>query len=47
VPEVTAPVDATAASDSFNAAWPAVRLLGDSPGDAAAAHRLAVAATDQ
>jgi hypothetical protein len=32
VPEVAAAGDATAAGDSFNAARPAVRLLGDSPG---------------
>jgi 2-dehydro-3-deoxygluconokinase len=42
VPEVVAPVDAMAAGDSFNAAYLAARLLGDSPNNAAAAaHRLA------
>jgi 2-dehydro-3-deoxygluconokinase len=42
VPEVVVPVDATAAGDSFNAAYLAVRLSGDPPSAAAAvAHRLA------
>jgi 2-dehydro-3-deoxygluconokinase len=42
VPEVVVPVDATAAGDSFNAAYLAVRLAGEGPsGAAAAAHRLA------
>ncbi len=42
VPEVVVPVDATAAGDSFNAAYLAARLSGHRPADAAAAaHRLA------
>jgi 2-dehydro-3-deoxygluconokinase len=42
VPEVIAPVDPMAAGDSFNAAYLAARLAGDSPGGAvAAAHQLA------
>ncbi len=42
VPEVVAPVDATAAGDGFNAGYLAVRLAGCKPGEAAAtAHRLA------
>ncbi|MCF8476951.1 MAG: sugar kinase [Pseudolabrys sp.] len=42
VPEVFAPVDATAAGDGFNAGYLAARLSGQSVADAAsAAHRLA------
>lgn len=42
VPEVVVPIDATAAGDSFNAAYIAARLRGQRPTDAAAAaHRLA------
>ncbi|HUC50363.1 MAG TPA: sugar kinase [Xanthobacteraceae bacterium] len=42
VPEVLAPIDATAAGDAFNAAYLAARLSGTIPADAAdAAHRLA------
>ena len=42
VPEVVVPVDATAAGDSFNAAYIAARMSGKGPGEAAAAaHRLA------
>jgi 2-dehydro-3-deoxygluconokinase len=42
VPEVVVPVDATAAGDSFNAAYLAARLRGIAPFEAAeAAHRLA------
>jgi 2-dehydro-3-deoxygluconokinase len=42
VPEVTVPVDATAAGDGFNAGYLAARLAGTDPAQAAsAAHRLA------
>jgi 2-dehydro-3-deoxygluconokinase len=42
VPQVVAPVDTTAAGDSFNAAYIAARLSGEGPAAAAtAAHRLA------
>src|SRR5262245_14357728 len=42
VPEVVVPVDATAAGDSFNAAYLAARLSGEGPSAAAcSAHRLA------
>ena len=42
VPDVVAPVDTTAAGDSFNAGYMAARLSGGKPQDAAiAAHRLA------
>jgi 2-dehydro-3-deoxygluconokinase len=42
VPEVVVPLDTTAAGDSFNAAYLAVRLAGEVPSAAAAAaHRLA------
>jgi 2-dehydro-3-deoxygluconokinase len=42
VPEVVAPIDPTAAGDSFNAAYLAARVLGRRPSEAAtAAHRLA------
>src|ERR1700677_2017466 len=42
VPEVTVPVDATAAGDGFNAGYLAARLSGSDPAQAAgAAHRLA------
>jgi 2-dehydro-3-deoxygluconokinase len=42
VPEVVVPIDATAAGDSFNAAYLAARVLGRRPSEAAAAaHRLA------
>jgi 2-dehydro-3-deoxygluconokinase len=42
VPEVTVPVDATAAGDGFNAGYLAARLTGTEPAPAArAAHRLA------
>jgi 2-dehydro-3-deoxygluconokinase len=42
VPEVVVPLDTTAAGDSFNAAYLAVRLAGETPNAAAtAAHRLA------
>jgi 2-dehydro-3-deoxygluconokinase len=37
VPEVVVPVDATAAGDSFNAAYLAARVSGKAPNDAAAA----------
>jgi len=42
VPEVVVPIDTTAAGDSFNAAYLAARLSGETPPSAAAsAHRLA------
>jgi 2-dehydro-3-deoxygluconokinase len=42
VPEVVVPIDASAAGDSFNAAYIAARLTGKAPTEAAgAAHRLA------
>lgn len=42
VPEVTEPVDSTAAGDGFNAGYLAARLFGNGPAEAAAAaHRLA------
>jgi 2-dehydro-3-deoxygluconokinase len=42
VPEVVVPIDATAAGDSFNAAYIAARVTGKGPSEAAgAAHRLA------
>jgi 2-dehydro-3-deoxygluconokinase len=42
VPEVVAPIDATAAGDGFNAGYLAARLSGSDPAQAAgAAHRLA------
>jgi 2-dehydro-3-deoxygluconokinase len=42
VPEVTVPVDPTAAGDGFNAAYIAARLSGQQPNEAAgAAHALA------